>query len=371
MIFSALSRSESRGRTASIRKALSHLVAKSLPQRCQIRNLKEIYCQYAKLFPEFREITLGIIRFGMTHPISRLAEDSDDSHAYDILDEHDQLSFFKYLKFFVSTSINGMPPLRAHMMRICDWSRFVDGVRSEIRELNAACSRPKRVRISKSRPTRTNTMRPTITHARFYVSRWYSKHDIRDLRLEMKIPSGTLRPSTLIRFVRNKGNAASAYVSQFLLSGDRKTFQHALEAISPRGKSILASIIDTHRRRAKLLIHMNSGAPANIDCYICDTCGVVKNAKSTYTSLRAINYDIHTSTVCCGAKTCSAKHLVSFPINYDSLIYVKGAHVYFMCVDCLCFSRSTVREGPQEYTRCEECFAKETQKTIAKSSPQQ
>ena len=50
----ALFRVDTRVKHRTIRHAITHLMNKALPQRCQIRNLKEIVQQYIGQYPKIR-----------------------------------------------------------------------------------------------------------------------------------------------------------------------------------------------------------------------------------------------------------------------------------------------------------------------------
>ena len=89
MMTDALFRVDVRVKHRTIRNAISHLLNKALPQRCQIRNLKEIVAQYIKTYPS---IKLFLVEVGAQVGIL-----ADDVLA---LTEHQRV-LFQLLKLFL------------------------------------------------------------------------------------------------------------------------------------------------------------------------------------------------------------------------------------------------------------------------------
>jgi len=352
VLIHALYRSDNRGRTKCFQKALTHLIGKALPQRCQIRNLKEISIQYDTLFADFRATANAIVEFGMTHRIVRVPDTPVASAStQDVL--------FTYLKFFVCMSVNNIPPIRRHMMRLCDWNMFNTRVIRDTRRLNKTILYAKlglSYGLRSVRVSNKNTMRPTLTHSNFYICRWCAKKKRQRTRDDSPLPLGPNGPRTLARLSRRTNSEAATTIRNFMNTGNRKQMRLGLRNSDISTLASLTRIMRAERIRRDLRVFRNTGDPVNILCYVCTLCTDIKNARQQYTSLCRVVYDIHNSSVHCLAKGCVKKEIIPIPMNMDTIICVKAQYVHFVCNTCLSFSRLSMSDKRRYTLQCEECY---------------
>ena len=389
VIIQALFRAEIRGRTAAFRSAMSHLISKALPQRCQIRNLKEIVHQYCEQFDKFSEIIDSIVFFGMTHDV--LSNDTLREHVRSRVsrglkpcDNAKQFVTFTYLKFFVYKCIDAIPPLHRHMMNVCDWFKFSRSVDRDVLRLNMRfyehliTGRPSTDVVMQIQNLR-NTMVPTLSHAMHHITQWNAKRmrkrgaardkrDKHDKRQQHKRRAATHTPSHAFHIPKHMSRivatpaiddlcgAVKRVITMFCNGANKKSLYGSLGRLTPTELSFLAEVIARTELRNSIVVREHDGTPTNIDAYICFHCVSIKNSRQPYTSLSRVIYDYHTQDIFCGQ--CLQTHktpLEPIQMSIGTVIYSAKKTIHFICERCGFLSSSLSERSPSV---CSECSAR-------------
>jgi len=376
VIIQALFRAEIRGRTAAFRSAMSHLISKALPQRCQIRNLKEIVLQYCTQFEKFSEIIDNIVLFGMTHV--KFSNDVVRRHVTRRLDaglppceNSKQFVTFTFLKFFVYKCIDAIPPLHRHMMSVCDWYKFCRCVDRDVLRLNMRfyeClifGKPLDGVTMQIQNLR-NTMVPTLSHAIHHITQWNAKRlrkaaasrgsvrSVRSVRSE-DVPRHISRiVSTPV--MNDRCAMVKRVILMFCRGANKKSLYASLERLNPDQLEFLAKVIAQITLQDSIVVKEHRGEMTNIDAYICFNCVSIKNSRQPYTSLTRVIYDYHTQDIFCGQCLQTRRvPLTPIQMSLGTIVYSANKRVHFVCERCGFLSTSQIDQSPSE---CSECSAK-------------
>ena len=374
MIIQALFRAEIRGRTAAFRSAMSHLISKALPQRCQIRNLKEIVQQYCEQFEKFSEIIDGILLFGMSHDV--LSNDILREHVRRRVDRglrpcenQKQFVTFTYLKFFVYKCIDAIPPLHRHMMRVCDWFKFCRSVDRDVLRLNMRfyqqliTGRPF-AEVTMQIHNMRNTMIPTLSHAMHHIAQWNAKRLRRSQGADDGITGSTPHvPRHITRIVATPViddlcASVKRVITMFCSGANKKSLYLSLERLTPKELRFLARVIAQTDLHSAIVVREHRGRPTDIDAYICFRCMSIKNSRQPYTSLSRVIYDYHTQEIFCGQCMKTQTHrapLSPVQMSLGTVIYSSNKIIHFICGRCGFLSKSPSDKSPSV---CSQCSAK-------------
>lgn len=373
VIIQALFRAEIRGRTAAFRSAMSHLISKALPQRCQIRNLKEIVQQYCAQFERFSEIIDNIVLFGMTH--GKFSNEVLRRHVARRLDtglppceNSEQFVTFTFLKFFVYRCIDAIPPLHRHMMCVCDWYKFCRSVDRDVLRLNMRFYERVITEASLDGVTMQvqnlrNTMVPTLSHAIHHITQWNAKR----LRKAASAARGSSAapPSTVSHVPRHISRivatpvinercaAVKEVILMFCRGSNKKSLYASLERLLPRDLDFLAEVIARNNLRSCIVVKEHQGEATNIDAYICFRCVTIKNSRQPYTSLTRVIYDYHTQDIFCGL--CLNTHrvrLTPIQMSLGTVVYSGSKRIHFICERCGFLSTSPIDASPSVCSEC-------------------
>ena len=351
MIISALFRAETLGRTAAFRSAMSHLISKALPQRCQIRNLREIVLQYRGQFHSFNVIIDSIVAFGMTyvpfsHPklIKYVTERMNRGESP--CENTQQIVTFTYLKFFVYMCIDSIRPLHEHMMKVCNWFKFCRAVDRDVQKLNmlflmSLLKDEPHTNLNITMQNMRNTMIPTISHALHYISQWNAKR-LRRLGLISKtiVTCDSISvPKSVKRIIssplQSPECAEIKHVIDLYSSGaNKKSLYSNLESLSASALSLLSSVLNFSASRSSMMVQRYQGISTDIKVYMCHRCVVVKNSRQPYTSLSKVIFDYHTKKVFC-ANCSSDVALKPIDMSTGTIIFSKKKNIHFVCRRCL------------------------------------
>lgn len=370
MIISALFRAETRGRTAAFRSAMSHLISKALPQRCQIRNLKEIVLQYRRQFNSFNAIIDSIVAFGMTYaPFSHpklIKYVTERMHrGATPCENSEQIVTFTYLKFFVYMCIDSIRPLHEHMMKVCNWFKFCRAVDNDVQKLNMLFLRSllrdePHTNLKITMQNMRNTMIPTISHALHYITQWNAKR-LRRLGLISKTIvhcDSVSVPKSVKRIISDPLQSPECreikkVIDLYGAGANKKSLYSNLESLSASALSLLSSVLNFSASRSSMMVQHYQGIPTNIKVFMCHRCVVVKNSRQPYTSLSKVIFDFHSKEVFC-ANCSSNTALKPIDMNTGTIIFSKKKNIHFVCERCLHLCNVPINDSP---SICQKCSA--------------
>ena len=345
----ALFRIDTRAKQKTIKYAITHLLNKALPQRCQIRNLKEIVHQYVREYPE-------IMSF-MHEVMKPLGEHCD------FFLEHQHV-LFMFMKLFIVRRIHNIPPLLTHLRGRCNWSRFEISVESICARIQLIAPQ-KSMKITEiinymNRMQMRNIMAPCFFHLFQYLIGWSTDTTSDFIHLKQNIVTFTPIKLMNSRVLEHLGMTTwEAYqirgaMTQFLVDSNKNALCTTLNAIDTRNilKNTLRSIV------ARRKIHtINTEKPSEISLYICPVCEDIKNTLTSFTSLRSIVYDYDSNTIFCTKKrNAQCGDVELFTISMDRTAVLLNEKLYIICGNCAQLKISKSTYGAQSCVHiCDEC----------------
>ena len=367
-IIVALFRSETRGKTSTQSEAEVHLISKALPQRCQIRNLKDIVRHYALSFPSIDKLLRSIIMFGLTYEgltyrnITREYDMFNSLPPVTLFDSQDVI--YTYLRFFVVKLTQNVPPLEKHISCSCKWTLFVQNVTAEVKSLNAQVSRNLlqqhvpfyHLAFNRRKTTIRNVLKPKVSHALHFITNWVRKickahATINDRAVSLYKQEGAniSLMQTIIYSPQNQVDFhVQSIVHQFLQGGNKKTLRESLLALSLDQKVYIIAATFLYLENKMVVVRSSLPSTVSIprvppvppvppvDLYWCSGCFEVKNAFRDYTSLKSSMYDTQMRLCFCIKKrkrTCATVPLNSTGLG-SSRVIINGTDVFFVCRIC-------------------------------------
>lgn len=354
MMLNALFRVDVRVKHRTINNAIAHLLNKALPQRCQIRNLKEIVIQYMKLYPPIRIW------------ITQLANSVGLRHIHGLMEQ--QRVLFALLKLFVVQRVSEIPPIHAHMQQRCDWNSFSCTI-------HRTCARIKLVVQSNYE----HGLDPLhgIESAVMYMTRVQPRNILQPCMMTLlrqlcmvqlggtqfvltdHAPLRDARTMLSTRLFENYGMSTQAAYSirsafsDYLRDANKNLLHTRLATLSEHSVRILVGILKALTQR-RILHTLRANWESDITLCICRVCHEVKNTLVDFTSLRDIVYDCDKNIVCCVKKRselCRSTPLMHICMN-KNMVVVKGL-TYVICSACR--RVYTVTGYPNGDTRCRQC----------------
>ena len=318
----------------TIRNAISHLLNKALPQRCQIRNLKEIVAQYIKMYPS--------IKLFLQEVAAQVTIREEDIL---ILTEHQRV-LFQLLKLFVVKRVFEIPPLREHLQQRCDWNSFSNTIRR-------TCARIRLV--VQSNYTRACSPLHGMENAILYMTRVQPRNILQPCMMTLlrqlgfgctnsmlcdTPPLQDARVMLSTRVFENYGmSTQSAFnvrgaLSEYLRDANKNLLNTKLSAIPKYDHGILMCIIRSITQRRFMSVE-SATWNTDITLCICRVCHEVKNTMCNFTSLRDVIYDVNKCIVCCvkkRSKLCRDTELLHIPMNKRCITV--NSNTYSICEKC-------------------------------------
>lgn len=337
LLLSALFRGDVRTHERSVESAITHLMNKALPQRCQIRNLKEIVTGYAAKYPE---VGAFVERVGSLVGL-RACECAS-------LPRHQHVLFI-LLKHFVIHEVRDIPPLGVHLQQRCDWGRFcsvvcatcgriaeivkenrardvdvLDGVDSVVRSIARVQSR--------------NTMSPCIATLLLNISA--ALPPSRRSTISGAAPLHDSRTMLTTRILENYGmSMAGAFAfraacTAFMEQGHKNPLHANVRKLCESDAAVVHGVVS--RVLEQQVLHTRCAEwRSSIRLCVCRICHDVKNTRAPFTTLRDVVYDSARARVCCVRKrdgACRTTALLEVPMD-KRCVRVKST-VYGVCSTC-------------------------------------
>lgn len=354
MLLDAIFRVDVRAKNRTVYSAITHLLNKALPQRCQIRNLKEIVCGYMKTYPG--------VRVFMSYVCS-LVNVSDVSD----LVEHQHLLFI-LLKYFVVRCVDTMPALRAHLQQRCNWAHFrsvVTATCERVRELvSQNLERAEYALLGVDTVVRTiartqsrNTLMPCMATLLNHVEQTMPRAT---RYLTAGVPLRDARDMLTTRLLENYGMSIFGAFSfrhacsTYMQDGHKNPLSMVIASLCAHDVRSLRGVLGTIAEQRELSM-LRASWRTSIRLCVCTVCYDVKNTCAPFTTLRDVVYDSTTRSVCCVKKRnalCRATPLLQLSLN-ERCVYV-GDKAYGVCDTCatlVCILRSH-HAAPR---RCKQC----------------
>ena len=335
----ALFREDTRVKERTIRHAITHLLNKALPQRCQIRNLKEIVQQYIVHYPEIRVFIDAVFA-----PLG-----ADASAHVDAMLQHQHM-LFMFLKRFVVARVDECPPLMLHLQSRCNWFSFSESVKmichrvaQTFRENLSNGVDPlghiESIIVYMSRMQVRNIMSPCFMDAISALLHW-SAEDVVPVTLDAR--PLTRNPMSILssRILENYGlstwgaHHVRASLRAYLKDSNKNALLERIATLGEHDTGVLRAsvqLIQSYR----VVSAIPTPTRSDIRLYICDVCHDTKNTLTTFTSLRDIMYDATLDTLYCVKKRnaeCRSRPLRIIPM--DCTYVVIGSKLYGICDLC-------------------------------------
>lgn len=383
IIIAALFRVESRGKVRSANDALIHIVTKALPQRCQVRNLKEVVKHYCVSFIEFRNTLRTIIWYGVRHStcsnkILQFYAESDRFDRLETIAISNQYMLLTYLKFYLVQRVHSMSPLVSHLSKSCDWDMYVQMTLGDMQDVNIVMMRllimDRRVCEAGTfvKINRRNTMLPPLHNAVHHIRVW-SRRKCRKLH---SYPQRNFRFLLLSSDSNTHHEEIRKVVRKYLSNANKKALLHGLNLLSSAATDIVHRLVCTVQIAESLVVtplcEPAKSRFSNIALYVCPMCREVKNTLAKYTSLKGVMFDYETSSILCSGKKCSEKDIrvVIHPIQVSvSRTCIVGKCVtYFVCHNCGSLSKRLLFNSGDLCDACSVARETKTTKTLVSSS---
>ena len=356
----ALFRVDTRVKHRTIRHAITHLMNKALPQRCQIRNLKEIVQQYIGQYPKIRVFMESVFA-----PLEISSE-----HVMELLDNQHML--FMFLKLFVVSRVDEIPPLVVHLQGRCNWRSFSDSVKLICHRVQKTIQQNlsrgvhllenvESVIVYMSRIQVRNIMSPCFMHLLQTLFGWSDLDKTGDI--VPRTNALTNDPISILssRILENYGMSmfgahyARECMQMYLKDANKNNLHEQLNKLSEADHAYFTwALCDIKSRRIVSVIP--NVVDSSIHLYLCCVCHDVKNTLTTFTSLRDIMYDAEMNCLYCvkkREKMCRERQLkrISMHRNY----VVLGLDVYCICRLCGILHRMPTSRYSQTGRLCDTC----------------
>ena len=379
-VVGALFRCETRGKTTTLEHASVHLISKALPQRCQIRNLKEIVKQYVIDFPNLGPILRSIVFLGISHSeysYKDIRHEMIRTNMFEQLDTRalfeTQFVIFTFLKFFVIAAVYNIPALHNHVSRRCHWDQFAEEICDCVRYLNFELLMNYRehgahgmfnqvsTSLVRKKGLIRNVLMPQMSQVITLVTQWKIKR-MKDIHFQQQtlvylessdLPA--LKSVIGVPRVESDFSIRSLFL-KYIEHGNKLQLLSGLDGLSLSTAAYLAAIVSKHTEYTNIVVR----SPCSLDesllsLFVCRTCYDVKNSKQTYTSLRSVMYEPSCGNMFCIKKRlghCTKLPLRSVAMGNDTIVILESTLIYFICQCCKCLSHGLITRGS---TICDSC----------------
>ena len=356
----ALFREDTRVKERTIRHAITHLLNKALPQRCQIRNLKEIVQQYIVHYPEIRVFIDAVFA-----PLGVEAS----AHIEALMGHQHML--FMFLKRFVVARVDECPPLMLHLQSRCNWFSFSESVKMICHRVTQTFQENlsngveplehiETIIIYMSRMQVRNIMSPCFMDAIGALLHYFAEDVVPvelDARPLMRDPMLALSTRILENYGMSTWGAhhVRASLRVYLKDSNKNALLERVATLGEHDMKVLRAAMK-HIQSYRVVSAIPTPTRSDIRLYICDVCHDTKNTLTTFTSLRDIMYDAANDALFCVKKRnmeCRSRPLRIIPM--DSTYVVIGSKIYGICALCAVLYCTVASRYTNDRRLCSTC----------------